>query len=250
MPLRRHDVRSFPGALRSAAGSVALAAVLASSGSTDAVAADAPPPDERVERVERRSGDVEVRRHEYVVVVSTQPGNVHAGGRAEAAAFRAGGAVLERILAPDDPSGSTQRMLVRTRSPARLGDVLKEIRSVPGVVGANAIKLPEIETGLGSPGFLSVYTAELEGESNAGRVVVRHDVPRVLDERDLLEVVDVPVSPTIRPSDVGDTGGFTLNVSELFQRLRQGAWARRERRMKEAELPILPPDDEPRDATR
>ena len=68
-------------------------------------------------------------------------------------------------------------------------------------------------------------------------LVVRHEVPPVLDKRDLLENLPLPAGPTV--GNTG-TGGLTLNVSELFHRIKESNWRKREQRMKDAYLPILP----------
>jgi hypothetical protein len=179
----------------------------------------------------------ELRRHEWVVVFRIASGMPDAVPAAELATLHAGGAVLARVPYEVTERWSEHRMLVRTRTPGALADVLDAVRSTPGVIGATSLKLPEIETGLGSPSFMSAYTApELQTTTRDG-VLVRHEVPEVLDKRDLLEVVDVPWGPEAGPSSVGGVG---LNISEIFKRLKESSWRRREQRMKDAELPILP----------
>ena len=49
--------------------------------------------------------------------------------------------------------------------------------------------------------------------------------------------VDDLVGPT---TGATGTGGFTLNVSELFKRMKESNWRKREERMKRGYLPILP----------
>lgn len=206
----------------------AVAACLAVGVSAAAVRDD---PEPRAEQ------GLEVRRHEFVVLVRTAHDSPGAPGRAEAAAFRAGGAVLESVRGLVTARFTDHRWLVRTRSAEVLGRVLREIRRERGVLGASAIQLPEIPTGPGSPSFLSAYTAAYDGPESG--VVVRHDVPQVLDRRDLLETSSVPVGPALAPTT--GAGGVGLNISELFRRMRARSWARREARMKNAYLPILPP---------
>lgn len=181
--------------------------------------------------------EAEVRRWEYVVLlrVASQFGSPL--GRAETEALRAGGAVLESVRHEIGPQHSDYRLLVRTRDPRAIDDVLRAMRGVPGVLGASTVQLPETPTYAGGPEFISSYTGDLDPVPGDPRVVVRHEVPPVLDKRDLLENLPLPAGPTV--GNTG-TGGLTLNVSELFHRMKESHWRKREQRMKDAHLPILP----------
>jgi len=183
----------------------------------------------------------ELRRHEWVVQFRASAQIPEAASDAEVAALKAGGAVLERLRVDANQAWTEHRMLVRTRTPEALDAVLAAVRATPGVVAAASAKLPDIETNIGSPSFMSVYTAPDLQESDRSGVVVKREIPEILDKRDLLEVVDVPWGPEAGPTT---PGGLTLNVSELFKRMKESAWRRREQRMKQAELPILPEPDE------
>lgn len=184
--------------------------------------------------------DAQIRRWEYVVLVRTSTERGPVIGHAETAALRAGAAVLDRVRMELGKSHADHRLLVRTRAPGTINAVLDGIRGVRGVLGASAVQLPETPTYAGGPDFMSSYTAALAVDDDP-RVVVRHDLPPVLDKRDLLEQAPIPAGPGVGPEPLG---GFTLNVSELYKRLRSAAWQRRERRLKEGYLPILPKDDE------
>ena len=179
----------------------------------------------------------EVRRWEYIVLVRASQQIRNPIGRAETAALKAGGAVLETSRSEVGPQHADYRMLVRTRDPEMIHDVLREMRRVPGVMGASTVQLPETPTYAGGPEFISSYTGDLDPSPNDPRVVVRHDVPPFLDKKDLLENAPLPAGPT---TGYAGTGGFTLNVSELFARIKEGNWRKREERMKRGYLPILP----------
>jgi hypothetical protein len=179
----------------------------------------------------------EVRRWEYIVLVRASQQIRNPIGRAETAALKAGGAVLETSRSEVGPQHADYRMLVRTRDPLMIHDVLREMRRVPGVLGASTVQLPETPTYAGGPEFISSYTGDLDPSPNDPRVVVRHDVPPFLDKKDLLENAPLPAGPT---TGHAGTGGFTLNVSELFARIKEGNWRKREERMKRGYLPILP----------
>jgi hypothetical protein len=191
-------------------------------------------------------GEAEVRRWEYVVVVRVSREIASPIGKVETATLRAGGAVLERVRDESGPLHVDHRMLVRTRDPSAIHEVLREVRAVAGVLGASTAQLPETPTYAGGPDFISSYTGDFGANPGDPRVVVRHDVPPVLDKRDLLENAPIPAGPTV--GNTG-TGGFTLNVSELFARLKESSWRKREQRMKDGYLPILPPERGGADAT-
>ena len=178
-----------------------------------------------------------VRRWEYIVLLRASQQIANPIGRAETAALRAGGAVLGISRTEVGPHHSDYRMLVRTRNPGMIHEVLREMRRVPGVLGASTVQLPETPTYAGGPEFISSYTGDLDPNPNDPRVVVRHDLPPMLDKKDLLENAPLPAGPTV--GNTG-TGGFTLNVSELFARMKEGNWRKREDRMKRGYLPILP----------
>jgi hypothetical protein len=191
---------------------------------------------------EAREADppTDVRRWEYVLVVRTSTALPESVGRAEAAALSAGGAVLDRVRSTAAPGFTDWRMLVRTRERNAISGVVGEMRRVPGVMWTTLVPLPETPTLPGGPSFLSAYTAGLDGGTSTG-IFVHRDVPPVLDKRDLLETVPVPVGPTDQLE--GQLGGFSLNVSELLRRWKESWWRRREERMKNGELPILPEPD-------
>lgn len=214
-------MRRVPHVLRAGA----LAAVVATGLTLPAAAAPAPP------------DEAEVRRWEYIVLVRASQEIRDPIGRAETAALKAGGAVLEVSRSEVGPQHADYRMLVRTRDPAMIHDVLREMRRVPGVLGASTVQLPETPTYAGGPEFISSYTGDLDPNPHDPRVVVRHDVPPFLDKKDLLENAPLPAGPT---TGYAGTGGFTLNVSELFNRIKEGNWRQREERMKRGYLPILP----------
>ena len=184
-----------------------------------------------------------VRRWEYVVVVRTSSDQPDAIGRAEEAAFLAGAAVLDRVRTDFAPRSQDHRLLVRLRDKDKLGTVLRAMQAQQGVLGATAVPLPETPTVAGGPSFMLAYTSELsEGTAEPG-IFVHHEVPPILDKRDLLETYSVPVGPAAGPSPQV-AGGVGLNVSAMIKRLKETSWFRREQRMKRAYLPILPPSGE------
>ena len=183
----------------------------------------------------------EVRRWEYVVLLRVAAIAGDPLGRVETEAMRVGGAVLETVRGEIGPQHSDYRLLIRTREHDAIDGVLRALRSVPGVMGASTVQLPETPTYAGGPEFISSYTGDLDPVPGNPRVLVRHDVPPVLDKRDLLENLPLPAGPTT--GNTG-TGGLTLNVSELFKRMKESNWRKREERMKDAYLPILPSESE------
>ncbi len=185
--------------------------------------------------------DLGVRRWEYIVLLRASQEIADPIGRAETAALKAGGAVLGTSRTEVGPHHADYRMLVRTRDPDLIHEVLREMKRVPGVLGASTVQLPETPTYAGGPDFISSYTGDLDPNPNDPRVVVRHDVPPILDKKDLLENAPLPAGPTV--GNTG-TGGFTLNVSEIFARIKEGNWRRREDRMKRGYLPILPSESD------
>ena len=185
--------------------------------------------------------DASVRRWEYVILVRTAPEVPDALGRAELAALRAGGAVLEDLKDVGTGSHQDWRILVRTRDESRVHEIVKAVRATRGVLGATAEPLPETPTYPGGPSFLESWTTGSGSPGNADRVVMRHDVPPIADKRELLEMTDVASSPSTGPER---DGGFTLNVSELFARMKEGSWRRREERLRNTPIAILPPAGE------
>lgn len=187
----------------------------------------------------------EVRRFEWVLIVRTFAEFPDALGRAQIAAGKAGGAVLASMRWQGDAQHTDWRLLVRTVDRESIQDVLSAVRHISGVAGASSAALPETPTWAGSPGFLESYQAEsgLPELSNAGRVLVRHDVPPVANASELLEMSDIAVGPGL--PDLEHLGGFTLNVSEWAQRLKSSSWRNREDKMRNASLNILPPDGSP-----
>ena len=185
--------------------------------------------------------DASVRRWEYVILVRTSPEVPDALGRAEVAALRAGGAVLEDLR--DEATGSHQdwRLLVRTRDERLVHEIVKAVRATRGVLGATAEPLPETPTYPGGPSFFASWTSGEGSASNADRVVMHHDVPPIADKRELLEMTDVASSPSTGPER---DGGFTLNVSEMFARMKESSWRRREDRLRNTPIAILPPAGE------
>jgi hypothetical protein len=183
----------------------------------------------------------DVRRWEYVVLVRTTPEVSGALGRAELAAFKAGGAVLADLRTDYTESHSDYRLLVRTRDKETINQVLREVRATRGVAGATVVPLPETATWAGSPSFMSSYLAPSdEPQGNAGRVIVRHDVAPVADKRELLEAADsIATSPSLGPEGAG---GFTLNVSELLSRWKESRWRKREDGLRSTPIEILPPE--------
>lgn len=182
---------------------------------------------------------VEVRRWEYVILLRTAPEVRDALGRAQLAAFKAGGAVLDDLDMEATASHADYRLLVRTRDPMAVHEVVKAMRATRGVLGASATALPETPTFPGGPSFFESYTSDpSDSPSNADRVLVRHDVPPVADKRELLEMADVLAPPSTGPDGAG---GLTMNVSELFSRIKEGAWRRREERLRSTPIEILPP---------
>jgi hypothetical protein len=154
--------------------------------------------------------------------------------------MKAGGAVLDDLKDTGSASHQDWRLLVRTRDPDTVHAIVNAVRTTRGVLGATAQPLAETPTYPGGPSFLASWTSGTDdGESNAGRVVMRHDVPPIADKRELLESTDVASSPSTGPDR---DGGFTLNVSELFARMKEGSWRRREDRLRNTPIQILPPD--------
>ncbi len=187
---------------------------------------------------ERSLSEVAVRRWEYVILVRVDPAIPGSIGRAEIAAQTAGGAVLEEIRSEGSASHDDYRMLVRTRDPDVVHQVVRAVRATRGVLGAAAQPLPETPTYPGGPGFFESYRAvEDLTPGNAGRVVMRHDVPPIADKKELLEYTELAGSPSTGPDGAG---GFTLNISELFKRMKEGAWRRREERLRNTPIEILP----------
>jgi len=182
-----------------------------------------------------------VRRWEYVVIVRTTPEVSGALGRAELAAAQAGGAVLADLRTDYTLSHSDYRLLVRTSDKDTINQVLRAVRTTPGVAGATVVPLPETATWAGSPSFMESYLAPTdEPVSNAGRVVMRHDTAPVADKQELLEAADtIATSPSLGPEG---TGGFTLNVSELLSRWKESRWRKREDELRSTPIVILPPD--------
>jgi hypothetical protein len=224
-----------------------LAAILAAS--VALVARAMPEPTTELESPgSPEDGDASVRRWEYVVVVRTSDEVPDAFGRAQAAAFRSGGAVLADMRTDWDGHVADWRLLVRTRREDAIHPILREIRSQKGVLGATAVPLPETPTWDGGPGFLSSYMAPTDEPetSNAGRVLVHHDVPPIADKRELLEATDVIAGPDLQtPNGMLDApGGFTLNVSEMMAKMKQASWQKREERLRNGYLPILPSSPE------
>lgn len=184
----------------------------------------------------------DVRRFEWVLVVRTSTEFPDAFSRAQIAAGRAGGAVLASTRWNADAQHADWRLLVRTVDRESIQDVLAAVRRTRGVAGASSAALPETPTWAGSPGFLESYQAE-SGQpaiSNAGRVIVRHDVPPVADASELLEMSDIVVGSGL--PDLEHLGGFTLNVSEWARRVKESSWRRREDKMRNTPLNILPAD--------
>ena len=182
----------------------------------------------------------DVRRWEYVLLIRTAPEAGDALGRAQVAAFRAGGAVLDHLRMEATESHSDYRVLVRTRDQQRVHDVVRAVRATRGVLGATATPLPETPTYAGGPGFFESYSGDDDGRpSNANRVVMRHDVPPITDKRELLEMSELLTAPPSAGPD--GAGGLTLNVSELFSRMKEGMWRRREERLRQTPIEILPP---------
>lgn len=182
---------------------------------------------------------VDVRRWEYVILLRTSPEVKDALGRAEVAALAAGGAVLDDLEVERTASHQDHRILVRTRDRDAIHQVVRAMRSSRGVLGATATPLPETPTYPGGPGFFESYSAGIgDSPGNADRVVVRHDVPPIADKKELLEMSDVLAPPSSGPDG---PGGFTLNVSELFSRMKEGMWRRREERLRNTPIEILPP---------
>lgn len=181
-----------------------------------------------------------VRRWEYVVLVRTSRDFADAATRAEQAAIEAGAAVLDSFRDSSEGPTSDYRYLLRTREEVAIGTVLARMRRQPGVLGAATVQLPETPTFPGGPSFLTAYTTD-EGRDGSSGVIVHRDIPPVLDKRDLLEVVPVPTGPEI---DTAGTGGFSLNLSKMMSALKAWSWRKREQKMKDAELPILPEDED------
>ena len=183
----------------------------------------------------------DVRRFEWVVVVRVTSELPDAIGRAELAAGHAGGAVLESLRMDSNGHLADHRLLVRTISHEAIDKVVREIRATPGVMGATASPLPETPTWPGSPGFMESYTGGDEPHvSNAGRVLVQHDVPPIADKRELLEAADVVAGPGLPELD--SLGGFTFNVSEMLRRVKASAWRHREEKLRATPIIILEPD--------
>lgn len=190
--------------------------------------------------------DGSVRRWEYVVLLRTAPEVPNALGYAEVAAFKAGGAVLDDLRDVTTASHTDYRLLVRTRDPEAIHQVVRSMTTTRGVLGATATPLPETPTYPGGPSFFESYRAPDDRPvSNVDRVVVRHDVPPIADKKELLEMSDVLAPPSTGPDG---PGGFTLNVSELFSRMKEGAWRRREDKLRATPIEILPPAPSPDDA--
>jgi hypothetical protein len=188
--------------------------------------------------------DAAVRRFEWVLMVRTSSEFPDAVARAGIAAGRAGGAVLEDIRMDAAGQYSDYRLLIRTIDRDAIGPILARVRATSGVMGATVAPLPETPTWAGGPGFMESYTVpDDRPTSNVDRVIMRHDVPPIGDKRELLEVADVVVGPGLPP--VESLGGFTLNVSELLQRLKQSSWRRREDGLRQTPIIILPPDGSP-----
>jgi hypothetical protein len=184
----------------------------------------------------------DVRRWEHVLAVRTSSEFPETIGRVERAAFKAGGAVLEILRSDYTPAFSDYRLLVRTARKEVIGTVMREVGRQVGVVGVAVVQLPETPTVPGGPSFMSSYTADTAGNPSTPGVLVHHELPPVVDKRDLLDVTDVPMGPGNGvPTGVG---GLTLNLSELFKNWKENAWRKREERMKNAHLPILPPEGE------
>ena len=69
----------------------------------------------------------------------------------------------------------------------------------------------------------------------------RHDVPPIADARELLESADaIGADMNQLPETAAVGAGITLNVSEMIARLKQAAWQRRENRLRNGHLPVLP----------
>ena len=181
----------------------------------------------------------EVRRWEYVILLRTLPESQDAVGRAQVAALKAGGAVLDDLRMESTASHTDYRLLVRTRDPGTVHRVVNAIRTTRGVLGATATPLPETPTYAGGPSFFESYSSgDGRPPGNADRVVMHHEVPPITDKKELLEMADVLAPPSTGPDG---TGGFTLNVSELFSRIKEGAWRRREEKLRNTPIEILPP---------
>lgn len=188
--------------------------------------------------------DAAVRRFEWVLMIRTSSEYPDALARAGIAAGRAGGAVLQDLRMDAAGRYSDHRMLVRTLDRDAIGPILARVRATAGVMGATVAPLPETPTWAGGPGFMESYTVpDDRPTSNADRIVMRHDVPPIGDKRELLEVADVVVGPGLPP--IESLGGFTLNVSELLQRLKQSSWRKREDGLRRTPIVILPPDGSP-----
>jgi hypothetical protein len=179
-----------------------------------------------------------VRRWEYVILLRTVPEAHDALGRAQVAALKAGGAVLDDLRMESTASHSDYRVLVRTRDPDTVHRVVNAMRTTRGVLGATATPLPETPTYAGGPGFFESYSGGDDRPSNANRIVMHHDVPPIADKKELLEMADVLAPPSAGPDGAG---GLTLNVSELFSRIKEGAWRRREEKLRNTPIEILPP---------
>jgi hypothetical protein len=247
-PMKKQPGGAFRPSKR---GSLRLAALVAATAMAAAAAHATPGPPAAV----TLSTDASVRRFEWVLVVRISMELPDSIARAEVVAGRAGGAVLENIRT--DTDGTSQypdrfqksgyadyRLLVRTIDRETINGVLRQVRATRGVVGASATALPETPTWEGSPGFMESYTADSDAPqiSNAGRVLTRHDVPPVADKRELLEAADVIAAPGIPPLDDLRSGGLTFNFSELLKRLKESSWRKREERLRNTPIVILPPD--------
>ena len=196
---------------------------------------------------ERAMAEATVRRWEYVILVRTDPSTPDALGRAELAAQAAGGAVLDEIRSAGSASHEDHRLLVRTRDPEIVHRVVRAVRATRGVLGAAAEPLPETPTYPGGPSFFESYRApEAISPGNAGRIVMRHDVPPIADKKELLEMTDVVGSPSTGPDGAG---GLTLNVSEMLKRMKESSWRRREDRLRGTPIQILPPATDTGSAT-
>jgi len=190
--------------------------------------------------------EVTTRRFEWVLTVRVKAKVQQSIGSAELAAARNGGAVLAASRIDSGRGYCDYRLLVRSLNAESIGPIISSIRAAQGVIDATAVRLPETATWLGGPSFIESYSAPDEDPiSNAGRVVKRHALPPVADKRELLEATDVATGSGIPPLEsLGGVGSaiLNLNIDEAVHKLRAAKWRRREQKLRNTPIVILPPD--------